>query len=214
MRILYVVVGLCVVLGIVAWAFVFNHLALANVGFPPHSYSIPSSSMQPTVRLGEMIFATAGAYRDHGPESGDVVIFLVQDGNTFIKRVVAGPGDRVRMEAGRLFINGAIVDRTPLADFAFPEGAPAVRRYLETLPNGRAYEIIEAQGDTGQLDTMAEITVGEGRYFVLGDNRDNSVDSRLPKVDQVARDQLTDRPSIVWFSTDLQRIGKDLQPAP
>lgn len=211
MRLLYLVVGLCVVLGIAAWGFLFRNIDSAGIGFP-RSYSIPSTSMEPTVRRGELIFATVGFYRDHRPEMGDIVIFEGPEGDAFIKRVVAGPGDRVRLDAGRLYINGVIVDRVPLPDFVSPEDGRPVPRYRETFPNGRTYEILEAQGDLGQLDTMADVTIPEGQYFMLGDNRDSSSDSRLPELGTIALDRIFDRPAIVWFSTDLSRIGTNVQP--
>ena len=195
------------VLGLLGIGFV-----VFTTGINPRSYSMPSGSMAPATVPGEMIFASGGFYRSHTPVAGDIVLFNVpRDGEliTFIKRVVAGPGDHVKMEHGRLYLNGAMVERSPLpAD-------PAVhgQLYLETLPNGRSYEIIETS-DQGPVDEMTEIVIEPDHYFVLGDNRDRSNDSRNPEFGTVPLAAMADKASIIWMSPDWRRIGKSLQPDP
>ena len=113
-----------------------------TTGNQPRSYSNPSGSMAPTIVPGEMIFASGGFYPSHTPIPGDIVLFNVpREGEltTFIKRVVAGPGDRVKIERGRLYLNGVLVERSPLP----PDPTADDLVYRETLPNGRSYEIAE-----------------------------------------------------------------------
>ena len=183
-----------------------------TTGIQPRSYSNPSGSMAPTIMPGDMIFASGGFYRSHAPVPGDIALFnLPREGEltTFIKRVIAGPGDRVKMERGRLYLNGALVDRSPLP----PDPAVDGQLYRETLPNGRSYEIAEVS-DGEFPDDIPEILVEPGHYFVLGDNRDRSNDSRFPQFGTVPLAAIADKASIIWASRDWRRIGKTLQPDP
>jgi signal peptidase I len=183
-----------------------------TTGIHPRSYSIPAGSMAPALVPGELIFASGGFYASHTPIPGDIVLFNVQrEGKltTFIKRVIAAPGDRVKMERGRLYLNGVLVERSPLP----PDPAVDEQRYRETLPDGRSYEIAEVSDDQFQ-DDMPEILIEPGHYFVLGDNRDRSNDSRFPQFGTVPLAAIADRASIIWMSRDWRRIGKRLQPNP
>jgi signal peptidase I len=179
------------------------------------NYSIPSASMIPTLVPGEMIFASRHYYRSHAPAPGDVVIYHTEENGTliaFIKRVVAGPGDRVKIEQGRLVINGAMAERVALPPLEqIGDFSANTQHYRETLPNGRSYEIVEISDD-GALDATLEVLVEPGRYFVMGDYRDRSNDSR--GFGTVGLDAIDDRATIIWLSRDWHRIGKTLQPVP
>ncbi|QUL38942.1 signal peptidase I [Erythrobacter sp. JK5] len=159
------------------------------------------------------------------PERGDIVIFKHPvDEVDYIKRVIALPGDTVALSGGQVMLNGEPVPREEIAAFDIPvslntrcewgaEEAIATtggavcryRRFRETLPNGRSYEVL----DFGQTaaDSFEPIVVPEGRMFVLGDNRDNSKDSRFRAaasdgVGLVPQDNLVARATIVMWSTD------------
>ena len=183
-----------------------------TTGIHVRSYSIPAGSMAPALVPGELIFASGGFYASHTPVPGDIILFDVpREGEltTFIKRAIAGPGDRVRIEGGRLYLNGVLVERSPLP----PDPTVDAQIYRETLPNGRSYEIAEISDGEFQ-DDIPEILVEPGHYFVLGDNRDRSNDSRYPQFGTVPLAAITDKASIVWMSRDWRRIGKRLQPDP
>jgi signal peptidase I len=158
-------------------------------------YSVPAGSMKPTLPIGTRIFIMKYGSR-FKPELGDVVVFeLPKDRSTvYIKRVVGLPGDRVQMVDGVLHLNGTMVRREPIEDFIDDEDGKAVRmkRFREILPNGVSHETLDAQ-DNGFLDNTAVFEVPAEHYFMMGDNRDNSVDSRMAQVGYVPLDHIIGR---------------------
>ena len=117
------------------------------------------------------------------------------------------PGDKVQVIKGRLYINGTIVERTPLPPYSMTDGGPAnVAHYEETLPGGVKHEIIQLNGDDGEYDNTSVYTVPPGNYFMMGDNRDNSLDSRVPPeregVGYVPFENLIGRAEVIFFSVE------------
>jgi len=190
-------------------------------------YSIPSGSMYPTLEVGDHVFVSKPAYGwsrfsfpfglmpfegrvwPAAPRRGDIIVFKRTPdrfGTPYIKRIVALPGEEVQMRAGRLYINGRQVERARVGAVAFrPDGAAEkviVTEYIETLPGGARHRIFEASDD-GPLDTTGVYTVPPGHYFVMGDNRDHSQDSRVPGVvGPVPFDQIVGRADRIFFSVD------------
>jgi signal peptidase I len=145
------------------------------------------------------------------PQPGDVVVFRLpkDDSIDYIKRVVGLPGDRVQMINGLLLINGQPVKRERLDDYIKTGefgGTTRIQLWRETLPNGASYETLQ-QMDNGLLSNTRVFEVPAGDFFTLGDNRDNSTDSRLPEVGFVPFDKLIGRAEIVFFSEHPERIG-------
>ena len=161
----------------------------------------------------------------HDPERGDVVVFKHPlDRVDYIKRVIGLPGDTVQMKGGVLWLNGAPVKKQRIADFVHPigphnecrivqfrkvdaHGTPVCDypRFRETLPGGRSYDVLDF-GVTEQDNTQA-VVVPEDRLFLMGDNRDNSEDSRFPAapgegVGLVPEENLVGRAAVIAFSTD------------
>ncbi len=144
------------------------------------------------------------------PKRGDIAVFkLPRDGETdYIKRVIGLPGDRIQMIEGRLYINGQIVPREPIAPkikTADPYGVQVeVPSYYETLPGGVKHQVIEIHGDDGDLDNTKVFEVPPGNYFMMGDNRDNSTDSRVPPeqggVGFVPFENFVGRAEVIFFS--------------
>lgn len=196
-------------------------LGVRTVAFEP--FNIPSGSMIPTLLIGDYLFVSKWSYGysrhsfpfsaapidgrilGDGPERGDVAVFKYppNPGIDYIKRVVGLPGDRIQMRGGQLYINGAVAPREKIEDFVLREPSGGVRRYtqyIEALPNGVKHRIIEVT-DRGDLDDTPEFLVPEGHYFMMGDNRDNSDDSRR-NVGFVPVENFVGRADMLFFSVD------------
>jgi signal peptidase I len=162
-------------------------------------FSIPTASMQSTLMIGDYFVASKftwgygkysfpiplpfnGRIFGREPNRGDIAVFRNDIANEdYIKRVIGLPGDTIQMKAGRLYINGAEVERTETGKGtdtdSYGQSVP-VTVYQETLPNGVVHTIQEISDD-GPLDNTAEYIVPAGHYFMMGDNRDRSQDSRV-----------------------------------
>lgn len=193
--------------------------------FAYEPFSIPSGSMIPTLLVGDYLFVSkmSYGYSRHSlpfslplvpgrvmydmPKRGDVAVFkLPSDGRTdYIKRIVGLPGDVVQVRSGILHINGEAVKRERLGEYVYKDTRGIYHntvRYRETLPNGVSHEIIE-ESDTYPADNTPEYRVPDGHFFAMGDNRDNSRDSRfLMDVGYIPKENLVGRAEVLFFSND------------
>ncbi len=171
------------------------------------TFSIPSASNVPTMLVGDHITGDPSAYNETDPQRGDVVVFKLPKGtNTdYVKRVVGLPGDRVQMINGVLHINDVPVARKEVG-IRQEKSAPKARVFRETLPNGVTYSTLDVYA--GPADNTQEYVVPQAYYFVMGDNRDNSIDSRfLTEVGYVPRTNIYVKVGGVIYSPDWSRIG-------
>lgn len=201
-------------------------IALAIRTFLFEPFNIPSGSMIPTLLVGDYLFVEKYSYgysqysmpfasmwprfpgpggRIFGslPHRGEVMVFRYppDPSEDYIKRVVGLPGDHVQLTSGQLYINGQLVPRQPAGnDTTDDDGIHMVlRRYQEDLPGGVRHDILKAT-DQGEMNNTGVFVVPPRELFVLGDNRDNSADSRfwgfVPEANLVGRAEL------IFFSID------------
>lgn len=200
-------------------------LALIVRVFLFQPFNIPSGSMIPTLLIGDYLFVSKYSYGysrysfpfglnlfpgriwASEPNRGDVVVFkLPRDNETdYIKRVIGLPGDEIQMIHGVLHINGETVEKVKIDDYVVTDPSGRVRhmaRYKETLPNGVSYPVLDLVQD-GFGDNTEVYKVPENHFFMMGDNRDNSTDSRfLSEVGFVPFVNLVGKAQVIFFSID------------
>jgi signal peptidase I len=198
-------------------------IALAVRTFLYEPFNIPSGSMKPTLLVGDYLFVSkfAYGYSRHSlpfslplidgrifaalPERGDVAVFkLPSDNRTdYIKRIVGLPGDRLQVREGILYINDEPAERARLDNFRDDDGTSngELARYRETLPGGRSFTVLDLVA-RGALDNTQVYEVPQDHVFAMGDNRDNSLDSRVPNVGFIPLENLIGRAEIIFFSTN------------
>ena len=200
-------------------------IALVIRTFLFQPFNIPSGSMKATLLVGDYLFVSKYSYGyshyslpfsprlfggrifGSGPTRGDVVVFRLpkDDSVDFVKRVIGLPGERIQLRQGLLYINDVPVKRERLADFAGDDlcgpGPAKVKRWRETLPNGVSHETLDCV-DNGFYDNTDIYTVPAGHFFAMGDNRDNSTDSRvLSAVGYVPFENIIGRITMIYFSS-------------
>ncbi len=199
-------------------------VVIRTVAFEP--FNIPSGSMIPTFLVGDYLFVSKYSYgysrfsmplspdvfdgRIFGrvPTRGDVVVFKFPHDTSidYIKRVIGLPGDKIQVKAGQLYINGTLAPRKLVGEYVEnDEGRRTIAtQYIETLPNGLEHPILKEQ-DVGYMNNTPEFQVPADHVFVMGDNRDNSSDSRVMDssgVGYVPLENLVGRAEFIFFSVD------------
>jgi signal peptidase I len=201
-------------------------IALVFRTFLFHPFNIPSGSMEPTLLIGDYLFVSKFSYgysrysfpidlpfidgRVWGaaPERGDIAVFRPprEPETDYIKRVIGLPGDRIQVRGGALYINDQPVQRERVDDWEGQGRFGAemeIKQFRETLPNGVSYMTLDMT-ENGAGDDTRVFEVPPGHYFLMGDNRDNSQDSRFldGPVGFVPAENLVGRADIIFFSVE------------
>ncbi len=204
----------------------FAALAMVAIGFGLdtalpfgwRAFDIPSSSMAPTLMVGDYLLADARAAGAVTPARGEVIIFeIVREPGAepidYVKRVIGLPGERIALNDGIVTIDGTPTAQTQGPEAIIPEAMTfgiKARLDTETLPGGVSHPIYRIQG-AALRETTAEVTVPAGRLFVLGDNRDNSVDSRYAEVGFVPIAAVVGPARTLYWSRDRGRVPSDIR---
>jgi signal peptidase I len=200
------------------------YLALTTVAFA--NYSIPSESMVPTIEVGDRVVVNKFAYGysrhslplnvgvllgasehrlfENMPVRGDVVVFLhPYENKVMIKRLIGLPGDVIEVHDGALSINGATLplsDGAPLLRYAHDHGVERAIAYQETLPGDVRHPVHQFPRGN-EFDEFGPYTVPAGHLFFMGDNRDNSLDSRWHGMGPVPMENVIGRAETIYFTT-------------
>jgi signal peptidase I len=181
-------------------------------------FTIPSGSMLPNLLVGDYLFVSkytygysryslpfapalfSGRVWEGEPKRGDIVVFkLPSNPNVdYIKRLIGMPGDRIQVLNGVLHINGQPVTRESAGVWTPENGGPEIQVFIETLPNGASYRTLDLS-PRSQGDNTDVFEVPPRHYFMMGDNRDNSLDSRFD-VGYVPEENLVGPARIIFFS--------------
>lgn len=193
-------------------------------------FYIPSGSMKGTLLIGDYVFVSKYSYgysrysfpfgieffdgrkfEKEPPKRGDIVVFKLPSDTSinYIKRIIGLPGDKIQVKDSILYVNGVSVPRTRVEDFVDKDeegNSTVIPQYIETLPNGAKINVLDQLKD-GALDNTLVYEVPPHSYFMMGDNRDNSQDSRvLSKVGYVPEENILGPARVIFFSSSTSLI--------
>jgi signal peptidase I len=200
-------------------------IAFAVRTFAYEPFNIPSGSMVPTLLEGDYLFVSkfsygysrhtiafglplfSGRILSNSPERGDIAVFKYpRDLSTdYIKRVIGLPGDRIEVHDGVLYINEFPVELERVGSYYWFNSQTNRmewgNEYIETLPDGRQHRIRQAS-EVEPQDNYGPVIIPDNHYFMMGDNRDNSTDSRFPLVGFIPEENLVGQAKFLWFSLE------------
>jgi signal peptidase I len=183
-------------------------LLLTSLGFRHFLYEpfhLPGASMSPNVNINDYLFAEKFAYNEQPPQRGDIIIFKVPKLHNinYIKRIIGLPGENIQIKEGIVYINGLALEQKKIADFHLHDSKNTILpQFTEITPEGKTYEILN-ESTTIPLNNTQLYIIPENHYFVLGDNRSHSYDSRKNDIGFISREDILGKATktIYNFST-------------
>ncbi len=174
------------------------------------SFAFPSGSMLPTIEVGDRFFVDMRRYEHDLPQRGDIVLYFRENGGDrwYASRVMGLPGERIQMVDGNVIINGVALTRERLEPAEATTSGEGVPTYREFLEDGTSYTVQEVS-DNSSGDNTPAFEVPLGHYFMMGDNRDNSLDSRF-EPGPVPAERIGGKAIWVYWSRKWSRIGANL----
>jgi signal peptidase I len=196
--------------------FIAIALTIRTLFFQP--FNIPSGSNEPSLMRGDYVMVSKLAYRNDDPQRGDIAVFKLTSDTSidYIKRIIGIPGDRIQMKAGVVYLNDQALKQEPVTLDPIFAYEPGVSFFRETLPSGRSY-VISNTVDDGSADNTDVYVVPEGHYFAMGDNRDNSQDSRFAELGYIPISNFVGRYAFrFWNSLGVSLVGRpeEIFPSP
>ncbi len=184
-------------------------LALAT-GFRHFLYEpfhTPSQAMRPAIELDDVFFVDKRAYSgSHPPERGDIIVFLNprHPRSPFVKRIIGLPGERIQLKAGTVYINDIPLQRHPIESYVDDIHNKSIPRFTEIMPEGK--EIVILREYPGIAEDTPLYHVPSGQYFVMGDDRNHSRDSRSDDIGYVSQESIIGKATFVYWNQRTLRI--------
>lgn len=196
---------LTIIIGIVTTTWFYDYNSIVGV----KSYSIPTTSNEPTIKVGDKVVGDLNAFDETKPNYGDIVIFQKKDSlNPWIYRIVGLPNDKLKIENNFLVINGkkcktSFIKETKSEVFD-------VNEYEEELPNGLKHKIYTFKKQFEEnKNSITEINIPANSYFLIGDNRDNAMDSRYIGV--ITKEEILAKVVFGYWGKTNDRINIDFR---
>lgn len=176
-------------------------------------FNAPGSSMSPTIRDGDYFLAQKLSYNSSRPARGDVIVFKIND-ISYVKRVIGLPNDTVEITESVIYINNIAIPREQIEDYPLKDerGSNTSNQFIETITDGKKIKILESVMNS-DADNTPIYTVPNQQYFVLGDNRDNSLDSRhTDKFGFIPEENITGKAYVViWNDVSLKLKWEEIE---
>ena len=165
-------------------------------------YYMPTKSMMPTLQVGDQFFVRVNYYEDNPVKRGDIIVFKNKKNIDDIKRVIGLPGDTVKVISGRVILNGKMINYESAGIFSYDDDGfkYECKKYIEKITSNKTYNIIDCD-DYAEADLNLEtLVVPQNSYYVLGDNRDNSLDSRFDEVGFISKSDIMHKVFFIYWS--------------
>ena len=181
-----------------------NFLATSNIKY--ETFNVTGGAMKPTLLVDDYIFVKKNYYLNNEVKYGDLIILKTKNDASFVERVIGLPGDNIQIVNGEILLNNKLINRVKTKDFIELDNSKRVRKFKEKLFDIE-YEVLDLM-DNSMVDNTPVYKVPNNHYFVMGDNRDNSADSRiLDSIGFIPNNNILHKVYLIYWAKDKSRIG-------